>query len=73
MLCLWYRTVVTAPIQPIAWELPYVVGVALKKTNISIDIYINIYVNRYTLFSLNNPLNQAAFVGHKQRHNIFHL
>ena len=27
---LWCRPVATAPIQPLAWELPYAVGVALK-------------------------------------------
>ena len=27
---LWYRLAATAPIQPLAWELPYTAGVALK-------------------------------------------
>ena len=31
LLWLWYRTVATAPIQPLAWELPYAVGAALKR------------------------------------------
>ena len=30
MLWLWCRTVATAPIQPLAWEIPYAAGVALK-------------------------------------------
>ena len=30
-LWLWCRLAVTAPIQPLAWEPPYVEGVALKK------------------------------------------
>ena len=30
LLWLWHRTAATAPIQPIAWELPYVLGAALK-------------------------------------------
>ena len=30
MLCLWHRQVVTAPIGPLAWELPHAVGAALK-------------------------------------------
>ena len=29
-LLLWCRSAAAAPIQPLAWELPYVVGVALK-------------------------------------------
>ena len=31
LLWLWYRPAVVAPIQPIAWEPPYAVGVALEK------------------------------------------
>ena len=30
-LWLWCRLAAVAPIQPVAWELPYVVGVALKR------------------------------------------
>ena len=30
LLWLWHRPVARAPIQPLAWELPYAVGVALK-------------------------------------------
>ena len=32
LLWLWCRLVATAPIQPLAWEPPYVMGVALEKT-----------------------------------------
>ena len=28
---IWRRLAAVAPIQPLAWELPYVMGVALKK------------------------------------------
>ena len=31
LLWLWCRPVATAPILPLAWELPYVVTVALNK------------------------------------------
>ena len=30
LLWLWCRLAATAPIQPLAWELPYATGVALK-------------------------------------------
>ena len=30
LLWLWCRLVAAAPVQPLAWELPYAVGVALK-------------------------------------------
>ena len=29
---LWRRLAATAPIRPLAWELPYATGVALEKT-----------------------------------------
>jgi len=32
LLCLWRRPAATAPIRPLAWEPPYTVGAALKKT-----------------------------------------
>ena len=31
LLWLWHRLAATAPIRALAWELPYAVGVALKK------------------------------------------
>ena len=31
LLWLWRRLAAAAPIQPLAWELPYATGVALKK------------------------------------------
>ena len=31
LLWLWFRPAAVAPIQPLAWEIPYVVGAALKK------------------------------------------
>ena len=31
LLWLWYRAAAAALIQPLAWELPYAMGVALKK------------------------------------------
>ena len=30
LLWLWYRVAAVAPIQPLAWELPYAAGAALK-------------------------------------------
>ena len=32
LLWLWHRPAATAPIRPLAWEPPYVVGAALEKT-----------------------------------------
>ena len=33
LLWLWYRQTATAPILPLAWELPYATGAALKSKN----------------------------------------
>ena len=33
LLWLWYRSAATAPIQPLAWKLPYATGTVLKKQN----------------------------------------
>ena len=32
LLWLWRRLVATAPIRPLAWELPYATGAALERT-----------------------------------------
>ena len=45
LLWLRCRLAATAPIRPLAWELPYAVGAALKKKKIYIYIYIYIYIN----------------------------
>ena len=39
LLWLWRRLAATALIRPLAWELPYAVGVALEKTEIYMYIY----------------------------------
>ena len=31
LLWLWHRLAAVAPIHPLAWELPYAMGVALKR------------------------------------------
>ena len=41
-LWLWCRPVATAPIQYLAWELPYATGMALKRQKIKkISIFLN--------------------------------
>ena len=34
LLCLWYRLAAIDPTWPLAWELPYAAGAALKKQKI---------------------------------------
>ena len=46
LLWLWCRPAAAAPIQPLAWELPYAAGVALKRkekkelNNQSTELYL---------------------------------
>ena len=35
LLWLWWRPAAAAPIQPLAWELPYTTGAALKSKKIN--------------------------------------
>ena len=43
LLCLWCRLAAAAPVQPLAWELPYAACVALKSK-------INKYINKISKF-----------------------
>ena len=47
LLWLWHGPAATALIRPLAWELPYVMGEALKKTPPKMYVckYISIYLN----------------------------
>ena len=48
---LWlYRKVAVALIQPIAWELPYAAGAALK-SKIHIYMHVCVYVHIYNLYN----------------------
>ena len=41
LLWLWHRLAAAAPIRPLAWELPYAVGMALKSlVNVSLPMSI---------------------------------
>ena len=49
LLWLWYRLAAAAPIQPLVWELPYVVGVTLKrpkkkKNQLNINVEVNFWI-----------------------------
>ena len=42
-LWLWYRPAAAAPIQPVAWDLPYAAGAALKEKKKDATICLSIY------------------------------
>ena len=59
---LWYRLVAIAPIQLLAWEPPYTMGVALKskktkKRKAVGDIYQGVQKHLLTLTSTPNKIN----------------
>ena len=55
LLQLWCRLAAVAPIRPLAWELPYAVGVALKSKNKCIKLR-NKFIKKKILVSPNNDL-----------------
>ena len=52
LLWLWGKLAAAAPIQPLAWELPYAAGVALKRKK-------NILRPHYALVYELNPVNKG--------------
>ena len=58
---LWHRSAAAAPIQPLAWELPYATAVALKSKK---NTYIYIFLN---IFLITNNFNNIANVRFNKR------
>ena len=55
------RPAAVAPIRPLAWELPYAVGVALKKQNKQTsEILLRTIVTLFTLFFLFRAIPMAC-------------
>ena len=62
LLWLWCRLAAAALIGPLAWELPYAAGAALKgqkKREKCLCIYSHIYVNMYTATLENRKENSV--------------
>ena len=55
LLWLWHRSAPAAPIRPLAWELPYAVGAALRQK----ERIIIIIVTRSYCLAEGNLLNTA--------------
>ena len=51
LLWLWCRSGATASIRPLAWEIPYAAGVALKTKYKYIHMYIHTYIKSLNNFS----------------------
>ena len=75
LLWLWHRLAATAPVGPLAWELPYAMGVALKRQKKNM-----VNINSLTLKSLTSaclvpyiflPLSVPVGAGCLQ--DLFHL
>ena len=78
LLWLWCRPAAVAPIQLLVWELPYAVGVAIKKQRkpqktkhiqLTLDIPINSFVSLLTNddyeFSLEDGAYQLLVLGNR--------
>ena len=52
LLWLWCRLAAVAPIGLLAWKLPYVMGVALKKKKYEVETYTSKYVFIHSSFIL---------------------
>ena len=51
-LWLWLSLAAAAPIQPLAWELPYATGVAVKRKKDSSEVETSIFSILYIYLSL---------------------
>ena len=71
-LWLWYRLVAVAPIQLLAWELPYAMGVAIKRKSNKIHkqlIQLNIKKPKLQLKKWTGELNRHFSKEDKQMAN----
>ena len=59
MLWLWHRLAVAAPTGPLAWELPYATGVALKSQKEKKMAEMNLSVESNKLMDMENRLMVA--------------
>ena len=59
LLWLWHRPAVAAPIRPLAWELPYATGVALKSTQ------KKPHTHKMNNFTQQQPLCLLQFIMHR--------
>ena len=58
LLWLWPRSAATAPIGPLAWEPPYTVGAALKRTKKTKKKLLLTIANAYFVYSWFQPLKK---------------
>ena len=56
LLWLWFRLAAAAPIRPLAWELPYAAGVALKRKKNSLFCIPPFYLGLGTSINCEIPL-----------------
>ena len=72
LLWLWCRTVATAPIQPLAWELPYATG-ALEKKNKTKQKNKHLHEEAKDLYSknCNMPMEEIEDDTNRWKHTIF--
>ena len=62
LLWLWYMLAAVALIQPLAWELPYAVGAALR-SNQSVNQFINKISIKHRDIHINYQIKEKNFCG----------
>ena len=77
LLWLWCRPAATAPILPLAWEPPYVVGMALKKNEkkkqnktISSEIDQVKYTHTHTRICIHTPYTSESIHRKNRSHSL---
>ena len=63
LLWLWRRSAVTAPVRPLAWELSYAMGVALKSKKKGVPVVMQWLTNPTKNHAVTNLTNIHAVVG----------
>ena len=58
LLWLWHRMAAAAPVQPLAWELPYAVGAVTKKKKLYYHLYNEI------VCAMTNDTHLKSFASH---------
>ena len=58
LLWLWHKPVATAPIGPVAWELPYAAGAALKRQK----KILNLFLHSEKLSHMRNLMPLSSFI-----------
>ena len=69
LLWLWRRLAATAPIRPLAWELPYAMGAALKKQK-NKNFFKKVWIIFLMIWGDFMPRTGVSFTIEPERRNV---